>query len=97
MVLINLLGQQQRIPVWWRWYYWACPVAWTLYGLVVSQFGDIKDELEDTGGTVEHFLKDYFGFKHDFLGVVATVIAALPVLFAFIFAFSIKLFNFQRR
>ncbi|MCD7462127.1 hypothetical protein HAX54_047828 [Datura stramonium] len=18
-----------RIPIWWRWYYWACPVAWT--------------------------------------------------------------------
>ncbi|XP_059456012.1 pleiotropic drug resistance protein 1-like [Corylus avellana] len=86
-----------RIPVWWRWYNWACPVAWTLYGLVVSQFGDIKDVLEDTGGTVEDFLKDYFGFKHDFLGVVAIVTVAWPVLFSFIFAFSIKVFNFQRR
>jgi hypothetical protein len=55
--------------------------------LVVSQFGDIKDMLEDTGGTVEEFLKDYFGFNHDFLGVVAVVVVAWPVLFAFIFAF----------
>ncbi|KAF3673549.1 Pleiotropic drug resistance protein 3 [Capsicum annuum] len=31
-----------RMPIWWRWYYWACPVAWTLYGLVASQFGDIE-------------------------------------------------------
>ncbi|KAK2651443.1 hypothetical protein Ddye_011299 [Dipteronia dyeriana] len=27
---------QKRILVWWRWYYWMCPVAWTLYGLIVS-------------------------------------------------------------
>ncbi|KAL0291437.1 UNVERIFIED_CONTAM: Pleiotropic drug resistance protein 1 [Sesamum radiatum] len=25
-----------RTPVWWRWYHWANPVAWTLYGLVAS-------------------------------------------------------------
>ncbi|RVW58199.1 Pleiotropic drug resistance protein 1 [Vitis vinifera] len=25
---------RNRIPVWWRWYYWICPVAWTLYGLL---------------------------------------------------------------
>jgi len=86
-----------RIPVWWRWYYWACPVAWTLYGLVVSQFGDIKDKLDGTDGTVEDFLKDYFGFKHEFLGVVAGMVVFWTVLFAFIFAFSIKSFNFQRR
>nr|DAD38857.1 TPA_asm: hypothetical protein HUJ06_013179 [Nelumbo nucifera] len=35
-----------RISVWWRWYYWIFPVAWTLYGLVASQFGDIQDKLE---------------------------------------------------
>ncbi|KAF3450815.1 hypothetical protein FNV43_RR06904 [Rhamnella rubrinervis] len=85
-----------RIPVWWRWYYWACPVAWTLYGMVASQFGDIEDPL-DSGETVKHFLRRYFGFRHDFLGVVAAVILSFTVLFAFIFAFSIKAFNFQKR
>ncbi|XP_042517441.1 pleiotropic drug resistance protein 1-like isoform X2 [Macadamia integrifolia] len=87
------------IPIWWRWYYWACPVAWTLYGLVVSQFGDIT-ELISTGEkheTVQQFLLDYFGFKHSFLGVVASMMVVFTVLFAFIFAFSIKVFNFQRR
>ncbi|KAK9232141.1 hypothetical protein WN943_022384 [Citrus x changshan-huyou] len=59
-----------RIPVWWRWYYWANPVAWTLYGLIASQFGDVEDQMEN-GETVKHFLRDYFGFKHDFLGLVA--------------------------
>ncbi|KAL6334259.1 hypothetical protein AAG906_014657 [Vitis piasezkii] len=86
-----------RIPVWWRWYYWACPVAWTLYGLVTSQYGDIEDRLLDTNVTVKQYLDDYFGFEHDFLGVVAAVIVGFTVLFLFIFAFSIKAFNFQRR
>ncbi|KAL8139417.1 hypothetical protein V2J09_005438 [Rumex salicifolius] len=87
-----------KIPVWWRWYYWACPVAWTLYGLVASQFGDLQSPLSDRNGeTVEQFVRDYFGFKHDFLGVVAGVILGIVVLFAFIFAFSIRAFNFQKR
>ena len=95
---INLLGNQQRIPVWWRWYYWACPIAWTLYGLVVSQFGDIEEFMTDGNEeSVKEFVKSYFGYKHDFLGVVAAVVAGVAVLFAFIFAVSIKVFNFQRR
>ncbi|RVW58196.1 Pleiotropic drug resistance protein 1, partial [Vitis vinifera] len=69
-----------RIPVWWRWYYWACPVAWTLYGLVTSQYGDIEDRLLDTNVTVKQYLDDYFGFEHDFLGVVAAVIVGFTVL-----------------
>ncbi|KAL6334314.1 hypothetical protein AAG906_014715 [Vitis piasezkii] len=88
---------RNRIPVWWRWYYWICPVAWTLYGLVTSQFGDIQDTLLDKNQTVEQFLDDYFGFKHDFLGVVAAVVVGFVVLFLFIFAYAIKAFNFQRR
>ncbi|RRT49937.1 hypothetical protein B296_00034000 [Ensete ventricosum] len=85
------------IPVWWRWYYWICPVAWTLYGLVASQFGDIYDQKIDNEVAVADFVRDYFGFKHSFLGVVAVVVLAFPVLFAFLFAFSIKTLNFQKR
>ncbi|KAJ4828263.1 hypothetical protein Tsubulata_012072 [Turnera subulata] len=85
-----------RMPIWWRWYFWACPVAWTLYGLVASQFGDIKEKM-DTGELVEDFVRDYFGFRHDFLGVVAVVIVGISVLFGFIFGFAIKVFNFQKR
>ncbi|XP_022868529.1 pleiotropic drug resistance protein 1-like [Olea europaea var. sylvestris] len=85
-----------RIPIWWRWYYWATPVAYTLYGIIVSQFGEIQDVM-DSGSTVEEFLKDYFGFERSFLGATAGIILAFDVLFAFIFAYSIKAFNFQRR
>ncbi|KAJ8755325.1 hypothetical protein K2173_019123 [Erythroxylum novogranatense] len=85
-----------RMPVWWRWYYWGCPISWTLYGLFSAQFGDIQTKIE-SGQTVEQFLKDYYGFKHDFIGVVAVVVFGCAVLFAFIFGFAIRAFNFQRR
>ncbi|KAK4252850.1 hypothetical protein QN277_010993 [Acacia crassicarpa] len=85
------------MPVWWSWYYWACPVAWSLYGLLASQFGDITKPMEGENETVQQFLRSYFGFKHDFIGVTAGVVIGFAVLFAFIFAAAIKAFNFQRR
>ncbi|KAF8696867.1 hypothetical protein HU200_036506 [Digitaria exilis] len=88
-----------RIPVWWRWYSWTCPVAWTLYGLVASQFGDIQHNLK--GGekeqAVAQFITEYFGFHHDFLWMVAVVHVFLTFLFAFLFSFAIMKFNFQKR
>ncbi|GMI78069.1 pleiotropic drug resistance 12, ATP-binding cassette G40, PLEIOTROPIC DRUG RESISTANCE 12 [Hibiscus trionum] len=95
-VFSGFIIPKPSIPIWWRWYYYICPVSWTLYGLVVSQFGDIQDVLED-GQTVEQYLRKYFDFRHEFIGVVAAIIIAFTVLFGAIFTVSIKLFNFQKR
>ncbi|KAJ3683390.1 hypothetical protein LUZ60_013617 [Juncus effusus] len=85
------------MPIWWRWYYWACPVSWTLYGLVTSQFGDLDHILSDTQVPAKEFLESYFGFHYDFLGAVAGATVGFAVLFAFLFGLSIKLLNFQKR
>ncbi|KAK3123186.1 hypothetical protein QOZ80_8AG0625730 [Eleusine coracana subsp. coracana] len=85
-----------RVPIWWRWYCWICPVAWTLYGLVVSQFGDITREMDD-GRSVKVFVEDYFDFKHSWLGYVAVVVVAFGVLFAALFGFAIMKLNFHKR
>ena len=90
----------QQIPIWWRWYYWASPVAWTLYGLVTSQVGDKSDEVEIPGAgnvSVKAFIKLYMGFDYDFLPVVAVAHVGFVVLFFFVFAYGIKFLNFQRR
>ncbi|PSR91814.1 Pleiotropic drug resistance protein [Actinidia chinensis var. chinensis] len=92
----GFLIPKTRIPLWWRWYYYVCPISWTLYGLIASQFGDIQERL-DTGETVEQFVMNFFDFKHDFVGYVAVIIVGIAVLFGFIFAYSIKAFNFQKR
>ncbi|CAN4105847.1 unnamed protein product [Withania somnifera] len=96
----GFLIPRPQIPIWWRWYYWGSPVAWTIYGLVISQVGDKIDNVEVPGvGKVplNLFLKEYLGFEDDFLGVVAVAHIAWVVLFCFVFAYAIKFLNFQRR
>ncbi|XP_022881531.1 ABC transporter G family member 32-like isoform X1 [Olea europaea var. sylvestris] len=92
---------RMRIPIWWRWYYWANPIAWSLYGLLTSQYGDISEPVKLADGIhtlpVKQLLKDQFGFRHDFLGVAGFVVVGFCILFAITFAFAIKFFNFQRR
>ncbi|KAL8152023.1 hypothetical protein V2J09_021831 [Rumex salicifolius] len=89
-----------QIPIWWRWYYWASPVAWTVYGTVTSQVGD-KDVILLVPGsestTVKAFLKDYFGFQYEFLPVVVIAHVGWVLFFMFVFAYGIKFLNFQRR
>ncbi|XP_075644795.1 ABC transporter G family member 32 isoform X2 [Castanea sativa] len=91
----------KRIPIWWRWYYWANPIAWSLYGLLTSQYGDDNKLLKLSDGThlvpVRQFLNSVFGYRHDFLGISAIMVVGFSVFFAVIFAFAIKSFNFQRR
>ncbi|GFP96781.1 putative pleiotropic drug resistance protein 7 [Phtheirospermum japonicum] len=86
----------KRTPVWWRWYHWANPAAWTLYGLLASQFGDVRDVM-DTKQSVQDFLASYFGFRHDMIGVVAVVVVGFAAFFVLLFASFIRTFNFQRR
>ncbi|GFY97807.1 pleiotropic drug resistance 11 [Actinidia rufa] len=96
----GFLIPRTQIPIWWRWYYWASPVAWTLYGLVTSQVGDKSDELEIPGARnvpVKAFIKSYMGFDYDFLPAVAVAHVGFVVLFFFVFAYGIKFLNFQRR
>ncbi|CAI0438488.1 unnamed protein product [Linum tenue] len=87
---------QPRAPVWWRWYFNVCPVSWTFYGVVASQYGDVKTTFPD-GLTVEGFVKLYFGFEHHFVGVVGIVVVGFGVLFISIFSMCIMLLNFQKR
>ncbi|KAL9251895.1 ABC transporter G family member 32-like protein [Drosera capensis] len=90
----------QKIPVWWRWYYWVNPIAWSLYGLLTSQYGDITTLVEKPDGhliPIWQLLRDGLGYKHDFLGVAAVMVVSFCLFFAVIFAYAIKSFNFQKR
>ncbi|XP_024534219.1 ABC transporter G family member 37 isoform X1 [Selaginella moellendorffii] len=98
----GFLIPRPSMPIWWRWCYWLSPPAWTLYGIITSQLGDITAPLRLTDETrlpvpVQEFLRDYFGYERDFLGVVAGVHVALVVTIAIVFGLCIKFLNFQRR
>ncbi|KAE8682026.1 Pleiotropic drug resistance protein 2 [Hibiscus syriacus] len=96
----GFLIPRTEIPIWWRWYYWASPVAWTINGLVTSQVGDKLDPVEITGGfetTVKAYLETHLGFKYDFLPAIVAAHIGWVLLFLFVFAYGIKFLNFQRR
>ncbi|KAL3720970.1 hypothetical protein ACJRO7_005737 [Eucalyptus globulus] len=89
-----------RIPKLWVWYYWICPVAWTVYGCIVSQYGDVDDKIKVPGQAdqpIKQYIQDTFGYDPNFMGPVAGVLVAFTVFFAFIFAYCIKALNFQMR
>ncbi|CAI5480135.1 unnamed protein product [Closterium sp. Yama58-4] len=100
-LLCGFLIARPHIPVWWRWAYWIDPISWTLYGLNVSQLGDVTTTLQVPGvspdPTVQVYLEEVFGYQHSWLGYVVLVNIGFVILFFTVFAFSIKKLNFQSR
>ncbi|XP_010414331.1 PREDICTED: ABC transporter G family member 31 [Camelina sativa] len=98
-LLSGFLVQKPLIPVWWIWFYYICPVAWTLQGVILSQLGDVESIIDEPTfhGTVKEFIELYFGYKPDMIGVSAAVLVCFCALFFSCFALSIKYLNFQRR
>ncbi|KAI3757151.1 hypothetical protein L6452_04685 [Arctium lappa] len=96
----GFLIPREQIPIWWRWYYWGSPVAWTIYGLITSQVGD-KTTLVHVPkhGNIEVkvYLKEFLGYEHDFLPYVALAHVGWVLLFFAVFVYGIKALNFQRR
>ncbi|XP_023759511.1 ABC transporter G family member 35 isoform X1 [Lactuca sativa] len=92
---------QPKIPGWWVWYYWICPMAWTVYGCIVSQYHDSTDTIMvpgmEQGPLLTSYIKDYYGFELDFMGPVAAVLIGFCVFFAFLYATFLRTLNFQIR
>ncbi|XVF72817.1 hypothetical protein PTKIN_Ptkin12aG0151000 [Pterospermum kingtungense] len=88
-----------KFPKWWVWGYWICPASWSLKGLLTSQYGDVKDEIIafNEPKALNSFLDSQYGFKHQDLPIIAIVLFAFPLVFGFVFAYSIAKLNYQRR
>ncbi|XXG89060.1 hypothetical protein AAC387_Pa12g1155 [Persea americana] len=96
----GFLIPRPRIPIWWVWFYWISPTSWTFNATLTSQYGDMDREIEAFGEHkgVNVFIKDYFGFQHDRLALVAAMLVALPLLYATLFAIiAMAKLNFQKR
>lgn len=76
-------------------------MAWTVYGLIVSQYGDVEDEIIVEGTTmkssVKRYVEEHFGYKMELMGGVAAVLVGFTVFFAFMYAYCLKTINFQKR
>eukprot|EP01018_Ginkgo_biloba_P033260 Gb_16775 [translate_table: standard] len=49
--LIMWIACEHMILTWWRWYYWANLVVWTLYGLSTFQYGNVEIGLRMVDGS----------------------------------------------
>ncbi|XP_062117542.1 pleiotropic drug resistance protein 2-like [Humulus lupulus] len=101
VLFCGFLIPRKQIPIWWRWYYWASPVSWTIHGLISSQLGD-KDSKMDIPGfdisfPLKDFIKERLDFDYDFLPFVAVAHIGWALLFLFVYAYGIKFINFQKR
>ena len=64
----------QTIPWWVRWIWYSNPVAWGLYGIIITQMGDVVDTVEltdDSRQSIQDYLADNFGYHYSFRCMIA--------------------------
>ncbi|KAI7750120.1 hypothetical protein M8C21_024673 [Ambrosia artemisiifolia] len=90
-----------KIPMWWVWCYWICPLAWTFHGLIASQYGDVKETIKVPGmlydPTIKWYVETHFGYEDGYLGLVTAVLVSFTVFFAVMYAYCLNKLNFQTR
>ena len=86
---------------WWRWFVYVNPVAWSLYGLLASQLGDLTSTMitDFNGATVSisAFLEERFGYSYSMVGPIVAILFAFVLFFRGLSAYALARFNFQRR
>ncbi|CAN1252472.1 ABC transporter G family member 31, partial [Linum perenne] len=95
----GFLIPKNSIPIWWRWFYYLCPISWTLQGIISSQLGDLESMITGPGFklTVKEYLKTNFDYSSDKVGISVAILIAFCFVFFATFALSVKILNFQRR
>ncbi|XP_010262843.1 PREDICTED: ABC transporter G family member 31-like [Nelumbo nucifera] len=98
-LLSGFLIPKPNIPGWWIWFYYICPVAWTLRGIITSQLGDVETHIVGSGfeGSVKDYLEVSLGYSSGMIGVSVVVLFGFCIFFFLVYAFSVKFLNFQRR
>jgi len=100
----SLVAMSQSIPGWWIWFYYICPIAWTLRGIITSQLGDVETNIVGPGfeGSVKVYLAVTLGYETEIngfsaVGLSVIVLLGFSVIFFGSFAVSVKVLNFQKR
>lgn len=75
-------------------------MAWTLYGLISSQLGDVSEEFTQEDGSriaVSAYIKNHFGYHHNQLGLCVGAMVCFVILFWAVSATAYWRINFQKR
>ena len=98
----GFLIPQPAMPVYYKyWLYWMNPVSWSLYGLSISQLGDMNDApIQDLSGqqtTVTQFLADRFNWHSYMMWPIVPILLGFAMMFSGLAIFALKKINYQRR
>lgn len=100
-LLAGFLIPQPQIPKYWIWFYYINPVQWSIYGLAVTQLGDLEDEtitdLQGNQVTVTTFLKERFDYEYSMRWPIVAILFGYVVVFAVASVLALKRLNYQRR
>ncbi|PSR86164.1 ABC transporter G family member 31 like [Actinidia chinensis var. chinensis] len=98
-LLSGFLIPKPNIPGWWIWFYYICPISWTLRGAITSQLGDVDTMVVGPGfkGSVKEYIEVSFGYGPGMMGVTVAVLLGFCAFFFTVFAISVRVLNFQKR
>jgi len=99
----------QRMPVWWSWFAYINPFAWSIYGLVASQLGNDFTNVINTYGFdpadgpfgqdlyVAQFIYKYYGYDADYLTTLIPIVLGFSVAFWLIASAGLKFIIYYSR
>ncbi len=88
------------MPIYFRWFYSVDPIAWALYGIVVTQLGDVNAGVALPDGTtvdLQMLLITTFDYHYSFRGWVVAILLGFAVFFGAVAVLCLKVLKFQRR
>lgn len=89
----------QHMPPYYAWTKYANPLAWTLDGLITSEYGSdaaVLRTLSFGDLPIAEFIHRQYGYRHDWLPWIPLIIASFCVCFVVAAGLSLKLLAFNR-
>ncbi|KAK4852681.1 hypothetical protein QYF36_026139 [Acer negundo] len=70
-LVLGFLVAKPSIPRWWIWFYYICPVAWTMQGVITSQLGNVETIIKQPGfkGSVKVYLDVNLGYDYGYVNL----------------------------
>ena len=90
----------QAIRGWWIWAYYLNPLAWTTYGMVASQIGDVQSVITQFDGSqisIAEYVRTDLGLHHYYVGWCVLVLVGFCVFFRVMSAVALQYLHFQSR
>ncbi|KAK9794008.1 hypothetical protein WJX73_008792 [Symbiochloris irregularis] len=96
----GFLAPWATIPWWVRWIWYSNPITWGLYGIIITQMGDIDANImltDDTSQSIQSYLQQQYNYKYDFRWPVVGILLGFTAAALFGAVASLRYFNFEHR